>query len=53
MNNEQFEDIKKRLTETSSQYKDIVIKELKYIYPCIGCQYNDGLPHSACYNCDD
>lgn len=29
--------------------KRLVIRE---ITKCDGCKWNDGLPHSACYNCD-
>ncbi len=26
---------------------------LKLVYGrCLDCKWNDGLPHSACYNCD-
>jgi len=33
--------------------KDITLATLKVVYGnCISCQWNDGLPHSACYNCD-
>lgn len=29
--------------------RKLVIRETS---PCDGCKWNDGRPHSACYNCD-
>jgi hypothetical protein len=49
---------------TNTDYKELVnlLKDypnkkevLDYIKSknrCLGCRWNDGLPHSACYNCD-
>lgn len=51
MTNDQYKSIVKRLTEVKSENKDLVIKELKKCYPCIGCPENDGLPHGECYGC--
>lgn len=50
MTNEQFQLIKKELKDNPN--KNIVLQELKNIFPCLGCQWNDGLRHSACYNCE-
>ena len=50
MTNEQFIEIKNALKDNIN--KDIVLKELRNIYPCVGCHWNDGKPHSACYNCE-
>ena len=37
----------------SAADKEITLATLKVVYGrCITCNWNDGLPHSACYNCD-
>lgn len=30
--------------------RTLVIRETS---PCDGCKWNDGIPHSACYGCND
>lgn len=30
--------------------RTLVIRETS---PCDGCKWNDGIPHSACYSCND
>lgn len=51
MTNSEFEELKKLLKGYSN--KDEVLQYVKRKCPCIGCGWNDGKPHSACYSCDD
>lgn len=32
--------------------KERVLRYIKSKCKCIGCQFNNGRPNSACYNCD-
>lgn len=48
--NDVYKTIRYCLSKSSN--RELVCKELKEAFPCIDCQYNDGKPHSACYNCE-
>lgn len=51
MTNFEFEELKKVLKDYPE--KNAVLKYIKSKIKCIGCRWNDGLPHGACYSCDD
>ena len=50
MTNRDFDELKKILKDYPE--KMAVLKYIKSKNKCIGCRWNDDLPHSACYNCD-
>lgn len=53
MTNAEFKLLKTRLDEIKSSNKQLVLAEIKKCYPCIGCSWNDGIRHSACWSCGD
>jgi hypothetical protein len=53
MTNAEFNLLKTRLDEIKSTNKPLVLDEIKKCYPCIGCCWNDGIQHSACWSCGD
>lgn len=50
MTNEEFETLKKLLKDYPNRKE--VLDYLKSKNKCLGCEWNDKYPHSACYNCD-
>lgn len=51
MTNEEYEELMDALRDDPR--KEETLARIRKKYPCIGCHWNDGLPHSACYSCDD
>lgn len=59
MTRDEFQQLENILNEKVKQGKigevdrDITLATLKVVYGrCITCQWNNGKPNSACYNCD-